>query len=289
MARFYLSGFADEIASSLDEQIAGLLKNNIHYVELRSADGINVSDLTFEKAEEIYRRLSASNITVSALGSPIGKVDIREDFVPHLEKFRHTLKLCVPLHTKYVRIFSFFMPEGEDPAAYRQEVLERLTLMTMEAAARGVTLLHENEKAIYGDIPSRCADILSSINSSSLRATYDFSNFVQCDAQNYPEGYELLRPYIEYVHIKDSVYTSGSAQRDMGRQITGNAHRPAGMGDGQLKTILTHLYKEGYTGFLSIEPHLGEEYGSTGLERFTAAADAIKALIDDIIKEDTNA
>ena len=50
-----VSCFADEIAESLDRQIEVLSRLGISYVELRSADGINVSDFTMNFAKEKAR------------------------------------------------------------------------------------------------------------------------------------------------------------------------------------------------------------------------------------------
>ena len=52
-----VSCFADEIAESLDRQIEVLSRLGISYVELRSADGINVSDFTMNFAKEVKNNL----------------------------------------------------------------------------------------------------------------------------------------------------------------------------------------------------------------------------------------
>ncbi len=83
-----LSAFADEISADLDEQIAVLLSENIHYLDLRGVWGTNVLDLTDQQAAEIKRSLDASKIGVAAIGSPIGKVPIDSLFDEHLERFR---------------------------------------------------------------------------------------------------------------------------------------------------------------------------------------------------------
>jgi sugar phosphate isomerase/epimerase len=169
-----------------------------------------------------------------------------------------------------VRVFSFFIPEDQEPALYRDEVLERMGMLAGEAEDAGVTLLHENEKEIYGDVPSRCVDILAGVDSPALRAAWDAANFVQCEVSRpYTEGYELLRPYVEYVHIKDALYGSDTVV-------------PAGEGDGQLPETLSALRASGFDGFFSLEPHLasaGKYSGFSGPELFRKAAVAFKELL----------
>ena len=159
-----------------------------------------------KEAEEAPRRLHDAGLALSALGSPIGKVDIAAPFAPHMDLFRHTLDLAEAMQAPYIRIFSFFMPQGEDPAHYRSQVMDRMSAFAEEAEGRPVTLLHENEKEIYGDIPERCLDILQAVRSSKLRATYDFSNFVQCGCDNM-KAWRLLQDEVVYFHLKDSVYS----------------------------------------------------------------------------------
>ena len=76
MAIFRLSAFADEYSSNFDEQIKGLLENDLHSIEPRNIDGVNISDITSEKAMDIRAKLDAADITISAIGSPIGKIAI---------------------------------------------------------------------------------------------------------------------------------------------------------------------------------------------------------------------
>ena len=48
-------------------------------------------------------------------------------------------------------MFSFFHPRGKDPSPTRGEVMRRLSAFTQAVKGTGITLLHENEKEIYGD------------------------------------------------------------------------------------------------------------------------------------------
>ena len=47
-----LSAFADEAGVTLQEQIDGLLKNNIHMLEIRTVDGVNIADISEEDAKK---------------------------------------------------------------------------------------------------------------------------------------------------------------------------------------------------------------------------------------------
>jgi sugar phosphate isomerase/epimerase len=264
-----LTGFADEISPELDEQLETLAQESMRYMELRSVWNTNVLDLTDAELERVRVRTAERGIGISSIGSPIGKVPVTDPFGPHLERFRRALRTADVMEAPYIRVFSFFIPEDQEPALYRDEVLERMGVLAGEAEDSGVTLLHENEKEIYGGVPSRCLDILAGVGSPALRAAWDAANFVQCGIRPYKEGYASLRPYVEYVHVKDALSGSDTVV-------------PAGEGDGQWPETLTALRASGFDGFFSLEPHLASAAmysGFSGPELFRKAAGAFKELL----------
>lgn len=251
-AQVTISGFADEYSPSFDEQLEALTRLGVSHIELRGIDNINVSDLTDEKLREVREKLKAAGIAVSSIGSPIGKIGIEDDFNAHMEKLKRTLEIQKELSAPYLRMFSFYLPAGADPAEYRPQVLERLHAMIEEAKRWDAVLLHENEKAIYGDTAHRCLDLMNELSCGNFRAVFDFANFVEV-GQPTLEAFDMLRPYVEYVHIKDATAE---------KQIV-----PAGRGVGQVEEILGRLLGSGWKGFLSLEPHLTDFAGLSALEQ----------------------
>jgi sugar phosphate isomerase/epimerase len=178
-----LSGFADEISPDLQSQCQTLNGLGIEYIEFRSAWDKNVLDLDDDQLDAAGRILAAHGIQTSSIGSPIGKIPITEDFEPHLARFSRAVHVAKTLGASYIRVFSFFMPAGDDPARHRDEVLRRVTALTTAAKGHEVVLLHENEKEIYGDNPARCLDIVESVGSQQLRLIWDAatSSSAGCD------------------------------------------------------------------------------------------------------------
>lgn len=247
-----LSGFADEISTDLSEQIRVLKNLDMSYVEMRGVNGKGLVYYTLPEVREIKQQLDAEGIRLSSVGSPIGKIGIADDFAPHMDLFKHTVEIAKIMETPNIRMFSFFIPQDQDPSVFRGEVMDRLGQMADYAAASDVVLLHENEKEIYGDNAPRCLEIMKEFYGDHFKAVFDFANFVQCD-QDTLEAYEMLKPYISYIHIKDALFGSGEVV-------------PAGHGDGNVAKILSMLKESGYQGFLSLEPHLQQFSGFSALE-----------------------
>jgi sugar phosphate isomerase/epimerase len=269
---FILSGFADEISPELDDQLAVLAAESISHLELRSVWSTNVADLDDKQLARLRRALDDAGIRVSAIGSPIGKIELEAPLGPELERMRRVADIASELGTRIVRVFSFFVPPGTPPERHRGEVIDRMRALTQIAEDRGLILAHENEKEIYGDRPERCADLITTVGSPAFRATFDAANFVQCGVQPHTEGYGLLRPYLVYLQVKDALAATGEVV-------------PAGQGDGQVRETLSALRDSGFEGYVSLEPHLGQagRYGGfSGPDGFRRAAQALKTLLDEL-------
>ena len=269
---FILSGFADEISPEPRVQLETLAAESIRYLELRSAWSANVASLTDAQLARFRSEIEDAGVRVSAIGSPIGKIEIGAPLGPELERMRRIADVADLFGTTIVRVFSFFIPAGEPPERYRQAVIDRMGALAQIAAERGILLAHENEKEIYGDVPERCADLIASVGSPALRATFDAANFVQCGVRPHTDGYELLRPYLVYLQVKDALAATG--------QVV-----PAGQGDGEVRETLAALAASGFSGYASLEPHLAEagRYGGfSGAQEFRRAATALKGLLREL-------
>jgi sugar phosphate isomerase/epimerase len=263
-----LSGFGDEVDPDPTVQAAVLLALGASHIEVRSAWGTNVSELPQEQVRQLKEILDEKGIKVSAVASPIGKVEVSLPVDHEVARLRQVISVAKGLDTKYIRIFSFYRGEGQSQEDVREAVMERMAALAGVAAAEDVVLLHENEKGIYGDTPERVLDIMQTVNSRALRVAWDNANFVQVGVKPYTEGYAMLRPYLEYLQVKDAISGTGEVV-------------PAGEGDGELDATIAALAADGFTGFASLEPHLASAHelgGYSGPMAFGVAARAFAVL-----------
>jgi sugar phosphate isomerase/epimerase len=267
-----LSGFADEISADPREQLATLAAESITHLELRSAWSVNVADFTAGQLAAFRTALDDAGVRVSAIGSPIGKIPVSAPLGPELDRMRRIADIACELGTTIVRVFSFFLPPGEPPGLRRRQVIDRMAALAGIASDHGLILAHENEKEIFGDTPDRCVDLITSVDSPALRATFDAANFVQCGVRPFSQGYALLRPYLVYLQVKDALAATGEVVA-------------AGQGDGQVRETLAALRDSGFEGFMSLEPHLaqaGRYGGFSGPEGFRRASQALKFILNEL-------
>ncbi len=287
--KFVLSAFSDEYNPNFERQLEGLSENGIFNMEIRGVDGKNIADISAAEARECRRKLDGAGIAVSSVGSPLGKVGLYDDVTDsgdaHLERARRVFETAHILGTKLIRVFSFYIPKGENPALHRNAVIERMGKLLELADSEGVILCHENESSIYGESAENCLDLINTFG-GRLKCIFDPANFICCGHEAYPRAFELLNRHVFYMHIKDA---------DANRRVV-----PAGTGLGHLPEILSWLAKSDnpfYNGvcYLSVEPHLkvfpgfekldgarraelGSAYESNE-EAFGAACAAIKQIL----------
>lgn len=240
MANYYLSAFADEAGDSIQDQINALKDNGIQYIEPRFINGKGILALSEAELYELEAELTKNGIKVGSLGSPIGKYDIKADFETHLKDFDKAITACKILKTDKMRMFSFYVKQDE-LAEYKDEVVRRLQVMCDIAKENGITLCHENESEIYGQMPNEVNIILDEVD--GLKGIFDAANYRMNDG-DVIAGINATLKKFAYIHIKDAHYESQTIL-------------PAGEGEGQLDLILDRVGNEVEGDvMLTVEPHL---------------------------------
>lgn len=243
MAEFIISAFSDEAGNTLEEQIFALTDNGIAFMEPRSFNGKGILSLTNDQLIEIKMALDDKGIKVSSLGSPIGKYSITEPFEQHLKELYRAIEICHILETSNMRVFSFFIPEGEPAKKYSDEVLSRMRKLSEIAKENGITLNHENEKEIFGQNPEEVNFLAENIK--DIKFIFDGANYIMsgCDVA---DGMEATLKNFGYFHIKDAISESQTIV-------------PVGEGEARYANMINTVDKliSGRV-YMTLEPHLHE-------------------------------
>lgn len=272
-ARFTLSAFGDEIAEDVDEQLTVLNELDIRHLELRSAWGTNVLELTDAQVGRLVGLCETHSIAISCVGSPIGKSQIDGPIEKVVNDLKRILDIARMVATDKVRVFSFY-PETDGLQGERVETsISRLRVLAEVATERDAMLLLENEGGLVGDIPQRCRALVEGVDSPHLRYVWDTGNYPQMGfAQSVDIGWPLLADFTDCVQVKDW-------------RISEGAITVAGGGDGQVRELLENLRDRQYEGFLALEPHLliaGQRGGFSGAEGMKIAAEALRELMAEV-------
>jgi len=243
-----LSAFADEAGDRVDEQIRALSEASIGYIDLRSVDGTNIVELPVEQAEAVKAKLDAAGIGVCMYGSPIGKIDLADDFEIDVKRLEHLGAMKQVFGAQAVRLFSYYNRAGQDMAAWKAGAVDRLRRLVEIAERHDLVLYHENELGIYGGPGDAVAELRDAVHAEApqrFKLIFDFDNFNQNDEDVW-STYAMLREAIGALHLKESKKQSDGSYQ----------HVPAGEGDGQMPRVLSDLASRGWDGPLTLEPHL---------------------------------
>lgn len=267
---YRLSAFADEIGPDIQVQMDHLLENGINACAMRGANAKNVMDLEDFQVKLTKTQFHNRGIRFSCIGSPIGKIKITDAFEPEIERMKKAIKLAQAFETKVIRVFTFYIPEGEAASKHQAEVLRRMKAIADLAKAEGINLVVENEKGIYGDVSDRQLEVIEHINSPHVRNAFDFGNYVECK-DDVVKAWGKLKKYTVDIHAKDVKLGVGPC--------------PVGEGDGHVREILKDAFATDWKGYITLEPHLsagGKFSGFTGAALFKTAVDALKKILAEV-------
>ena len=116
--------------------------------------------------------------------------------------FGDGLELCMDFmescETSILICFGFEMdPPGDDQAVARlQDLGDRLADRSLSAAV-------ENETHCKFNTPGRIAHLLRQVGRPNVGANWDLGNLKQGAQTGFPQGYEIVKPFIFNVHVKD--------------------------------------------------------------------------------------
>jgi sugar phosphate isomerase/epimerase len=230
------------------------------HVELRSLWDKNVLALDASEVREALRTVQKANLRVSAIASPLFKVDWpgapESKFSPKRDQFNaaftfdqqneileRSIALARTFGTDLVRCFDFW--RLDDPEPYREAIDRTLQESAEKAGQSGITLVLENEFACNTATAAESAKTLAAVTSRFFMLNWDPGNAAMAGETPYPKGYELLPKHrTQHCHCKDVVRIDGR-----------NEWAAIGEGDidwvGQFKA----LRRDGYQGVVTLETH----------------------------------
>ena len=247
-----ITGIADEASEDLQTQIEVHKSLGWDYIELRNIDGVNISQLSDEKFDSIYRQLSESGMRVIAFSSPIANWGrpITGDFKKDTDDLERSIPRMHKLGTKYIRIMSY--PNDELPdSEWERRVFKRIRELTKIAEDGGVILVHENCDGWASQSPENLAGLIERIDSPALRIVFDSGNVVAHGGTGADtwKFYIAAKPFIVHFHIKDCFEDKKTETGEV-------LHTYPGEGSSGAREIIADLLRSGYRGAFSIEPHI---------------------------------
>jgi sugar phosphate isomerase/epimerase len=179
----------------------------IHYLDYWP---INNGDLSLSVFQKLLEKYKVSLYTVNVLSSE-GRLLSPNEEESAKKAIIKGIEQASQLGAKYVQFYTG-TPEFGSHISVVDHFLVEMSPLIKEAEKRGVVLVMENNLDQRGEDanelnPSRRPDVLKDIfekaNSPFFKMAYDPCNFYTTANESFPYAYDLLKPHIINVHLKD--------------------------------------------------------------------------------------
>ncbi len=247
----FLTGIADESGKDIHTQIKAHKELGWDKIEVRLINGVNASTPALDEAafDEALAAITDAGMTVAGFGSAIGNWSrpITADFKTDLEDLKLVIGRMKKCGAKYIRTMSWVQKDASEDQ-WRDEAYRRYTDLSKMAEDAGIILLYENCTGWASENAERMVEFIKTVDSPAVKMLYDLGNVIGHGMPDPWAFYQTLKPYIEYVHIKDAKFK--------GDHVESNDFTYPGEGDAQVPRILNDIIGSGYDGPISIEPHV---------------------------------
>lgn len=271
----YLTGIGDEAGVSLDAQIQATRELGWKSIELRAIEvpgfpKANLHDLPDAAFEQVVEQLAAAGLAVCCFGSAIMNwaKTVETPFAVTLAEVERTIPRMQRLGTRFVRIMSF--KPADDTDRTPPVVFERVREVVARFQAAGLQPVHENCMNHGGMSARHALELLEAV--PGLRWVWDTGNPLFNADRSQPAPwprqapwpfYQAVKPWISHVHVKDVVWDARAGKE---------SYTWPGEGHGAVREVLADLLAGGYTGGVSIEPHMAAVFHDASAPTATAEA-----------------
>lgn len=274
----YLTGFADEAANSIEDQIKATQALGWSWIESRTVGDANIHDISEAAFDKTCEALANSGVGINCFGSTVANwgCQITDSFDETVERIERAIPRMQRLNCKMIRIMSFaVLKENSPDDQMEEERFRRLRQIQQRFTDAGIVPVHENCMNYGGMGWTYTRKMIEHV--PGLKLVFDTGNPVSapdyargepCPRQSAWEFYDHVREHVAYVHIKDGVWEDGK----------GSFGWP-GEGQGDVKRIVKDLLDNGYNGGFSMEPHMKVIYHEEA-----SAEDQTQARLDNYIE-----
>ena len=202
--------FYDKKDISIEQQISLAVRHNLNGIEISTVDGLELSDITLLKAQEIKNKIDDSGLKVLSIASNIGFIDFDDDFDKHIEQLKNTLKIANILKTDNIRIFSLLLPETAYKNDYKNQAIDRLGKISEICLMAGINPLHENMLGTFGENSDTCLKIFESL--PVMKGIFNSNEFFSAN-ENIEDSWKRLKKFVKYIRITNKYITDNESAK----------------------------------------------------------------------------
>ncbi|HMB94261.1 MAG TPA: sugar phosphate isomerase/epimerase [Rhodothermales bacterium] len=201
---FHIGVITDEVSRNLEEALATSTAWGLSRFELREGEERR---FPFFSADEIQlvEGVMRRGAQITAVSPGILKAHA-DDEATVREELENTLPRAIDMAGRFdcplLIVFGFERYEGE-PDGNRVRVLKAFEQVAEAAAEAGMIAAIENEPNFWIDRPAEIVSLLEELGHPALKINWDPANLRWGGQEPTHDDFEMLKPHIANVHVKD--------------------------------------------------------------------------------------
>lgn len=245
---FVYSGIADEAGKDVETQVRAHRELGWTALDVRTVDGRQFTDVSDADFDRILGVIEGGGLRISSFASGIANwaTKISEPFDTAAATLRRTIPRMKRAGTAFLRTMSW-PNDGRPEADWRDESVRRMRLLGKMAEDAGIVIVVENCDGWASTSADAYADYFARVGSPAVKAAFDTGNPCSHGQTNTWEWFLKAKPHIAQIHIKAHTPPSAGGKGE---------HTWPDAGASCVEEVIADLLKDGYSGFVSIEPHL---------------------------------
>ncbi|MBN2151096.1 MAG: sugar phosphate isomerase/epimerase [Candidatus Lokiarchaeota archaeon] len=287
---FFVEGKGFEAV--LDEVCA---KEGVKYIEIAYLWGKSILDLDEAEIAKLHDTIDSRGIKIGSIQTQIMKVlptgtklskpgskAMNRDHPFNASRIDDAIRCATEFDAKFIVTYSYFnftIPK-KLTENYWQMLFDDYAELVEKCEAAGKVMVVECEgDTLVGDTATYLR-LFDRFKSPSLKANLDLANFIGHANAFTRDDFNKLFPHVEYFHVKDRVFrTKGLLTKGILKKLFGGKAAVFGTGMVPWREVLPWFVEKGFSGFLSVEPHV---HGDDKFADATKCVHNLVAMLDDL-------
>lgn len=278
--KFTLGIITDEVSQNIFEAASFAAKHGLDCLEVRSVNDHSPFDFTDADIADIKAAAVQYGLKVTAISAPLYKCDLDDAaaIAQHQKNFEICAQRANQLGAKMIRGFDFW-----DIGASLETRAAMFDVISEICEKYDILCVLESDPSVHAATPQKLAELLARVESPRVRALFDPGNEVWVNGAACAEGYEILKPWLAHIHIKDAAVIEGKPDAVK-----------VGTGVVDFESLFAKLLKDDYDGGVMLETHYrenvelteeqlkrpgGSNFSAGALEASEESIEALKAII----------
>ena len=237
----------DEISQDFKQAVELAAEYDLDGVEIRSVWEKGPHELDKNDIKKMKSILAETKLDVCGISAPFFKCDLENEteINEQMDILQKCIELAQTFGTNIIRGFTFWNKGNFD--GNLDKIVSKFDNVLPILEKENVILALEFDPSVFATNAKTLVQVIKKIDSSYVKGLWDPGNDIYDPDEEipFPNGYEILKPYMIHMHLKDAVKNSKGKIEAV----------PIGDGQVDYEGHFKALEKDKYEGYVVLETH----------------------------------